>query len=53
MKVERFEDLETWQAARELTNVVYGLTKQDVATDQGYITGEQFAGAHQSDVRWS
>lgn len=25
-KIERFEDLQCWQAARELANVVYGLT---------------------------
>lgn len=25
-KIERFEDLQSWQAARELANVVYGLT---------------------------
>ncbi len=107
MKIERFEDLETWQVARELTNAVYGLTKQDdirrdfgfvdqirrasvsimnnvaegfergsnkdfakfmfiargsagevrsmlyVATDQGYISAEQFAGVHQLAVRCS
>jgi four helix bundle protein len=38
MKVERFEDLETWQVARELTNVIYGLTKQDVIRrDFGFV----------------
>ena len=28
MKIERFEDIEAWQLARELTNKVYGLTKK-------------------------
>ena len=28
MKIERFEDIEAWQVARELTNKVYGITKQ-------------------------
>ena len=28
MKIERFEDIEAWQLARELTNKVYKLTKK-------------------------
>ncbi len=28
MKIERFEDIETWQLARELTRKVYDLTKK-------------------------
>jgi four helix bundle protein len=28
MKIERFEDIESWQMARQLTRMVYGLTKQ-------------------------
>ena len=28
MKIERFEDIEAWQLARELTRKVYGLTKK-------------------------
>jgi len=28
MKIERFEDIEAWQLARELTCKVYGLTKK-------------------------
>jgi len=28
MKIERFEDIETWQLARELTRKVYRLTKK-------------------------
>jgi len=28
MKIERFEDIEAWQLARQLTNKVYGLTKK-------------------------
>jgi four helix bundle protein len=29
MKIERFEDIEAWQLARELTQKVYGLTRKD------------------------
>jgi len=29
MKIERFEDIEAWQLARELTRKVYALTKED------------------------
>ncbi len=28
MRIDRFEDIEAWQLARELTRKVYGLTKQ-------------------------
>jgi hypothetical protein len=28
MKIERFEDIEAWQLARELSRKVYGLTKK-------------------------
>ena len=28
MGIERFEDIEAWQLARELTRKVYGLTKK-------------------------
>ena len=28
MKIERFEDIEAWQLARELTRNVYSLTKK-------------------------
>jgi len=28
MRIERFEDIEPWQLARELTQKVYGLTKK-------------------------
>jgi hypothetical protein len=28
MKIERFEDIEAWQLARELTHKVYRLTKK-------------------------
>jgi hypothetical protein len=28
MKIERFEDIEVWQLARELTRKVYRLTKK-------------------------
>ena len=29
MKIERFEDLESWKAARELTRKVYSITKKE------------------------
>jgi len=32
MKIERFEDIEAWQLARELTRKVYRLTKKPVLT---------------------
>ena len=36
MKIERFEDIEAWQLARELTRKVYGLTeKPEFARDFG------------------
>ena len=36
MKIERFEDIEAWQLARELTRKVYCLTKkQGFAKDYG------------------
>ena len=36
MKIERFEDIEAWQLARELTRKVYNLTKQpNFAKDYG------------------
>jgi len=36
MKIERFEDIQAWQLARELTRKVYGLTKKAVfAKDYG------------------
>ncbi|MEE9398929.1 MAG: four helix bundle protein [Dehalococcoidales bacterium] len=28
MRIERFEDIEAWQLARELTHKIYGLTKK-------------------------
>ncbi len=28
MRIEQFEDIETWRLARELTHKVYGLTKK-------------------------
>ena len=36
MKIERFEDIEAWQLARELTRKVYSLTKKtEFARDYG------------------
>lgn len=36
MKIERFEDIEAWQLARELTRKVYSLTKKpEFAKDYG------------------
>jgi four helix bundle protein len=44
MKIERFEDIEAWQLARELTRKVYGLTKKpEFARDfglKGQIKGQ-------------
>ncbi|MBW1852330.1 MAG: four helix bundle protein [Deltaproteobacteria bacterium] len=38
MKIERFEDIEAWQLARELTRKVYRLTKKTrFAKDCGLI----------------
>jgi four helix bundle protein len=37
MRIKRFEDIEAWQLARELTRKVYGLTKKDkFARDFGF-----------------
>jgi four helix bundle protein len=37
LKVQRFEDLEAWQIARELTNQIYVITKNGpIARDYGY-----------------
>ena len=36
MRIERFEDIEAWQLARELTRMVYSLTKKsEFARDYG------------------
>ena len=36
-KIERFEDIETWQKARELTRVIYRVTNQGAfAKDFGF-----------------
>ncbi len=32
MKIERFEDIKAWQEARELTRLVYDLTKRPAFT---------------------
>ena len=38
MKVQRFEDLEAWQIARELANQIYKITKQEsVCRDFGFL----------------
>ena len=38
MKVQRFEELEAWQIARELANQVYEITKQEsVCRDFGFV----------------
>ena len=29
MKIERFEDIEAWQMGRELTRLIYGITKKE------------------------
>ena len=36
MKIERFEDIESWKAGRELTKVIYSLTsKAEFSKDFG------------------
>lgn len=36
MKIEKFEDIEAWQLARELTRKIYSLTKNsEFAKDYG------------------
>jgi len=53
MKIERFEDIEAWQLARELTRKVYRLTKKPgFARDYGLkrqiqdnFSGSQFQGS--------
>ena len=38
MKIKRFEDLEAWQIARELTNQIYAITKKEfIARDFGFV----------------
>jgi four helix bundle protein len=38
MKIQRFEDLEAWQIARELTNHIYTITKKEsICRDFGFI----------------
>jgi four helix bundle protein len=29
MKIEKFEDLDSWKVARELTNTIYSITKKE------------------------
>ena len=29
MKITRFEDIEAWQMGRELTRLIYGITKEE------------------------
>jgi len=55
MKIERFEDIEAWQLARELTRKVYRLTKKPgFAKDYGLkrqiqvTTQVQSSGVHGS-----
>ena len=40
MKIERFEDIETWQLARELTRKVYELTKKPRFTRDFGLKGQ-------------
>jgi four helix bundle protein len=38
LRVQRFEDLEAWQIARELANQIYKITKQEsVCRDFGFV----------------
>jgi hypothetical protein len=55
MKIERFEDIEAWQLARELTLKVYGLTKKTTfARDfglKGQIQNAAGSAMHKSALR--
>ena len=38
MKIQRFEDLEAWQIARELTNKIYSISrKESIRRDYGFV----------------
>lgn len=38
MKIDRFEDIQAWQLARELTNSIYSLSKRiDFSKDHGLV----------------
>jgi four helix bundle protein len=38
MKIQRFEDLEAWKIARELTNQIYTITKKEsICRDFGFV----------------
>ena len=52
MGIERFEDIEAWQLARELTRKVYGLTKKvKFARDFGLIRQIQDAAGLPREMR--
>ena len=40
MKIERFEDIESWQLARELTRMVYRLTKKPGSAKDYELKGQ-------------
>ncbi|MCM8792744.1 MAG: four helix bundle protein [Candidatus Omnitrophica bacterium] len=44
MKINRFEDLECWQEARKLVNMVYSITKKKTFS-RDYRLIDQFTGA--------
>jgi len=45
MKIQRFEDLECWQAARKLVNMVYGAIKASPAFQKDFRLSNQITGA--------
>jgi four helix bundle protein len=45
MKINRFEDLECWQEARKLTNMVYGVIKSSGAFQTDHRLRDQSTGA--------
>ncbi len=54
MRIERFEDIEAWQLARELTRKVYGLTRKNkFACDFGLKGQIQDAGGSSKGFRGS
>ncbi len=45
MKINRFEELECWQEARKLTNMVFDLTSQRQFNSRGFRLTDQMTGA--------
>ncbi len=39
-KIERFEDLQSWQKARQLTNLIYDLTEHPKFSKDFHLSGQ-------------